>query len=215
MKPYIVLNFASSLDGKISGENGKQFKFSNLEDMERVHRLRSESDIIVVGKNTVNMDDPKLTINPKYFQSENIPDVCILDSHLRVNTNARLFKYKRNVVIFCGSSATLEDFRGTFESNVILKKAPSQVPDARYVADELGSMGYRTVMVEGGMSIITSFIKADVWDEIDIFYSPVLIGNAGVPMLDRVPSPISFENIEVTKLGNGFLVKIKKGLRKH
>ncbi|MGC8644866.1 MAG: RibD family protein [Thermoplasmata archaeon] len=208
----MIINFASSLDGRISAKDGKQFKFSNLEDMSRVHRMRAEADIIVVGRNTVEMDDPKLVVNDKYFHSERIPDVGILDTMLLVNNKAKLFDYRRNVIIFCGSSAPERRFEGEGESKVMVKRSPELRPTARFVTEELGSLGYRRVMVEGGRSVITSFILEDVWDEISIFYSPVLMGDDGVPMLGRIPELIRFEGVEVGGLGNGFLVKIKKRL---
>ncbi|MEM0127589.1 MAG: RibD family protein [Thermoplasmatales archaeon] len=215
MRPYVIINFASSLDGRISAENGKQFKFSNLKDMSRVHKMRAQSDIIIVGRNTVDMDDPKLTINPKYFESDKIPDVGILDSAFRVNALARVFNYRRNVIIFCGSSAPPREFEKKVESKVIVRRSPEKIPTAEFVVKELEDMNYRKVMVEGGMSTITSFILGGVWDEINIFYSPIVIGKEGVPMVGYLQHPISLGEIEVTRLGNGFLVKIKKGLSVH
>nr|HDO81345.1 5-amino-6-(5-phosphoribosylamino)uracil reductase [Candidatus Bathyarchaeota archaeon] len=59
-KPYVILNAAMSLDGKIATVGGDS-EFSDEEDWRRVHRLRAEVDAIMVGVNTVLADDPKLT----------------------------------------------------------------------------------------------------------------------------------------------------------
>lgn len=210
MKPYVIINFACSMDGRIASKGGEAFKFSNLEDLTRVHGMRSGSDIILVGKNTINLDDPKLIVNEKYFKSDHIPDVAILDSNLTVNTSARVFSYPRNVVIFCGNGAKSDVLTGSFKSKVIIKKCRESSPSSNFVVEELGKMGYRRVMIEGGKSVITSFVSEGNWDEISIFYSPLLMGEDGVPMFGQIEQPLRLHPVEVSKLGDGLLIKIKK-----
>jgi len=211
MKPYIKINFACSLDGRISSRDGRQFKFSNLEDLRRVHKMRSESDVIIVGRNTVNMDDPKLVVNSKYYSSSSIPDVAVLDSGLGVNRNARIFSYQRKIIIFCGRDAEVKEFSENLNSEIIIKKSPGPSPSTSFIIKELEEMGYRSIMIEGGRSVLTSFISDGYWDEISIFYSPYMIGEYGVPMVGVISEPLKFNSINAEKLGNGFLVTIKKG----
>ncbi len=210
MKPYVYINFASSLDGKISGFGGMPFKFSNLEDMKRVHKMRAQTDVILVGRNTIDNDDPKLVVNEKYFRSDHIPDVTILDSKLSVNRDARVFGFPRTVVLICGKEAEEDSFKGRFRSKVIIKKDDNELPAPGFVVDTLGEMGYRKVMIEGGRSVITSFLSANLWDEITVFLSPVVIGAKGVPMVGDLALPLQFSFDSITSLGNGFLVRIKK-----
>lgn len=212
MKPYVRINFACSIDGRIASREGKAFKFSNLEDLTRVHRMRSESDIILVGRNTINLDDPKLVVNEKYHRSDHIPDAAILDSDLTVNYEARVFSYPRKVVIFCGSQANEEKVPESLRSKIVLRKSEKSRPDSGYIVRELGKMGYYRIMIEGGKSVITSFISEGNWDEISIFYSPVMMGDDAIPMFGTSEHTIELGTPEVSKLGNGFLVKIKKRL---
>lgn len=210
MKPYIRINFASSLDGRISSLEGKSFKFSNLEDMERVHRLRAISDIILVGKNTVNGDDPKLVVNSKYYESSHIPDVAILDSHIEVNKSARVFSYPRKVIVICGQGADEKKLSYNFKSEVIIKKCHTKVPTAKCAVNHLEGLGYDSIMVEGGKSVITSFLNEGLWDEISIFFSTYIMGEKGTPMVGTVNRILKLDSPNVTKLGDGFLVDIKK-----
>lgn len=210
MKTHVRLNFASSLDGKISSSGGMPFKFSNFEDMERVHRLRSISDIILVGKNTINRDDPKLVVNSKYYKSSIIPDVAILDSNIEVRGKAKVFSYPRKVIIICGNNAEAKQIQTTGEGKVIVKKCGTPTPTVREALDLLNKLGYENVMVEGGKSTITSFLNEGLWDEISIFFSPYVIGEDGTPMTGKVKEVLKFGFMEVTKLGDGFLVNIKK-----
>ena len=86
MKPYIILNCAASVDGKIALPNRQKLRLSNEEDFSRVHSLRSECDAIIVGIDTIILDDPSLTINQKYSGGKN-PVRIILDTNYRTPEN--------------------------------------------------------------------------------------------------------------------------------
>lgn len=62
MKPYVILNAAMTLDGKIATKTGSS-EISGKEDLERVHEIRKEVDGIMVGIGTVLADDPRLTVH--------------------------------------------------------------------------------------------------------------------------------------------------------
>ncbi len=212
MRPHIKINFACSLDGKIALRGGKAYRFSDFDDLVRVHKMRAESDIIIVGKNTINLDDPKLVVNEKYYQSSKIPDAGILDSNLTVNGGARVFSYRRNVVVFTRSGVGETNFVGNRAARVMIRKSPEPILRSDFVVRELGDMGYRNVMIEGGKSVISSFITEGNWDEISIFYAPILVGEDGIPMFNTIHEPLKMGLSEISKLGSGFLVSIKKGL---
>ena len=75
--PKIILSAAISIDGKIATKTGDS-KLSSKKDLTRLHRLRSQVDAILVGKNTVKQDDPLLTV--RYVKGKN-PIRIVLDSH--------------------------------------------------------------------------------------------------------------------------------------
>ncbi|MDR0913393.1 MAG: dihydrofolate reductase family protein, partial [Methanobrevibacter sp.] len=72
MKPYVILNAAMTLDGKIATKTGSS-EISGPEDLERVHKLRKEVDGIMVGINTVIADDPRLTVHKIASKKEDNP----------------------------------------------------------------------------------------------------------------------------------------------
>ena len=84
-KPKVTLSAAITLDGKI-GQKNKHIVLSSKADKIRVHKLRSKSDAILVGKNTVEQDDPLLTV--RYAKGKN-PIRIILDSHGTIKNNSR------------------------------------------------------------------------------------------------------------------------------
>ncbi len=209
MKPYVLINFACSIDGKIALEGGRPYKFSNLEDLQRVHRLRSEVDAILVGKNTINSDDPKLVVNPKYYSSDKVPDAVVLDSRLQIKESARVFDYNRKVILITGSDINFNNFKNK-KAEVLVKKCDSPRPGVDCIVKILGDLEYKKILVEGGKSVITSFLESQFWDEISIFYSPVFVGDKGVSMLDSISTVKNVTLNTVTGLGNGFLVTIKR-----
>ncbi|HDH81938.1 MAG TPA: 5-amino-6-(5-phosphoribosylamino)uracil reductase, partial [Thermoplasmatales archaeon] len=91
MKPFVIVNCAMSIDGKIAFPDRKQAKISNDEDMARVHKLRDECDAVLVGIGTVLSDNPKLTVKEKYVQNPSNPLRVVLDSNFRTPRDAEVF----------------------------------------------------------------------------------------------------------------------------
>ena len=92
-RPKVILSAAVSLDGKISTRTGDS-KLSSKKDKIRLHKLRSKVDAILVGRNTVQRDDPKLTV--RYVKGKN-PIRIILDSQGSIPSNSKIIKTCKKV----------------------------------------------------------------------------------------------------------------------
>src|SRR5438046_3252778 len=92
-RPYVILNAAMSLDGKIATPTGDS-RMSSAADMRRVHRLRASVDAIVVGLRTLLVDDPKLTVK---FVEGYKPYRIIVDSHARTPLVSYVVRTARDV----------------------------------------------------------------------------------------------------------------------
>ena len=90
-KPKIILSAAISIDGKISTASGDS-KLSSKKDLIRLHKLRSQVDAIIIGKNTVKIDDPLLTV--RYKKGKN-PIRIILDSNGVISKKSRIYRRGR------------------------------------------------------------------------------------------------------------------------
>ena len=90
MKPYVILNAAMTLDGKIATKTGSS-KISGHEDLIRVHELRKEVDAIMVGINTVIVDNPRLTAHKIDADLEDNPVRVIVDSKGRTPLASKVF----------------------------------------------------------------------------------------------------------------------------
>ena len=89
MKPYVILNAAMTLDGKIATETGSS-NISGKEDLIRVHELRKEVDAIMVGINTVIADDPRLTVHKIESKKEDNPIRVVVDGKGRIPIESRI-----------------------------------------------------------------------------------------------------------------------------
>ena len=92
-RPYVILSAAITLDGKIGIKN-KRIKLSSKSDKIRVHKLRSEVDAIIIGKNTVKSDNPLLTVR---HVTGNNPIRIILDSLGTISSNSKIIQTCKQV----------------------------------------------------------------------------------------------------------------------
>src|SRR5690349_24973172 len=92
-RPFVILNAAMSLDGKIATFTGDS-RMSSPADMRRVHRLRASADAIMVGLRTLLVDDPKLTV--KFFKGH-MPYRIIVDSKAQTPLSSCVVRTAKSV----------------------------------------------------------------------------------------------------------------------
>ncbi|MEM4058456.1 MAG: 2,5-diamino-6-(ribosylamino)-4(3H)-pyrimidinone 5'-phosphate reductase [Thermoplasmata archaeon] len=202
MRPYIIINAAMSVDGKLALGTRKQTDLSDNTDFERVHKLRNSVDAILVGINTVLSDDPRLTVKSQYVSNPKNPIRIVLDSSLRIPANAKVLDQSARTIIVTTESAMRENM--SFE---VLRCGIDQI-DLETMLEKLYEMGIRRLMVEGGGTVIYSFLRKKLFDELTLFIAPVIIG-ANAPTLANGPAAMTINEMfhlnlkEVRALGNG------------
>lgn len=173
-RPFITLTYAQSWDGSITTRSGETLCFSGPEATRLTHQLRSLHDGILVGIGTVLSDDPQLTV--REWEGDN-PQPIVLDSQLRTPASAKVCHHPDKrcwILTVNGPSAALSheatvirlDNTGSEDAEVPLLRAMSL----------LRERGIRSLMVEGGAAVITSFLKAGLVDALVLTLSPKLIG---------------------------------------
>ena len=206
VRPHVIINAAMSVDAKIALSDGKAVRLSNEEDMRRVHRLRAEADAILVGVGTVLMDDPKLTVKTEYAKGRN-PLRVVLDSKGKTPENAHVLDGTAPTLI-----VTSEDSNRTFPRAEVLRCGKDEV-DLVLLLDHLSSRGIRMALVEGGSTVIWSFLQGRLADELRVFVSsrvlggqsaPTVAGGLGVSFVED-SIPLRFERSE--RLGDGILLE--------
>ena len=206
VRPRVIINAAMSVDGKIALSDGKAVRLSNEEDLGRVHRLRAEADAILVGVGTVLMDDPKLTVKAEYAKGRN-PLRVVLDSDGKTPESAHVLDGTAPTII-----VTSEKLTRSFPRAEVLRCGKDEV-DLALLLDRLNSRGIKTVLVEGGSTVIWSFLRHRLADELKVFVSSRVLGGHSAPTLAGGLGATSLEDsiglrLERTeRIGDGILLE--------
>ncbi|MEM2726835.1 MAG: 2,5-diamino-6-(ribosylamino)-4(3H)-pyrimidinone 5'-phosphate reductase [Archaeoglobaceae archaeon] len=216
MKPHVLVNVASSLDGKISDETRKQLRISCKEDLQRVDELRAEADAIMVGIGTILADNPKLNVKSKELRDKRLlegktenPIKVVVDSKCRIPEDAEVFN--GNVIVAVSKLADLSRVEKISKKAEVVVFGEEKV-DLKALLEDLYNKGVRKLMVEGGGTLISSLLKEGFVDEIFIYYAPIIIGGAKSPTIcdgSSFSAPLKVEIVSVERLGEGLLLHLR------
>ena len=209
--PYVILKIAATLDGRIADAHGRSQWITGAGARCYAHRLRNEVDAILVGVNTVTKDNPKLTVRLPGVEKN--PLRIILDSHLNIPLSSHVLNdewVSKTLII------TLDE--DVQKREAVLKKGAKIVTgvceDGRIsllpLMENLAQEGIVSVLIEGGASTNTSFLKQGLVDQLDYFFAPKILGSdglnsiakLGIENLDKV---LEFKDYSFEKVGNDLL----------
>lgn len=194
MRPRVVVNVAMSVDGKLSTRERRQVRISGPSDLVRVDRLKASSDAVMVGIGTVLADNPSLTVKSKDLIAARIdqgksphPVRIIIDSRARTPPDADiLFKGEGKRLIAVGKDADEGRIRALSPLAGIFRSETRDV-DLTALMSYLYDLGVRSVMVEGGGTLIASLFSCDLVDEVRICIGSIVIGGRDAPTLADGP----------------------------
>ncbi len=207
-RPYVILNMASTMDGRIGLRGKRPLKLSSEEDFARVHRLRSECDAVLVGVETVLADDPKLTVKERFIPGGRNPLRIVLDSKGRLPEGSAVLDGRSSTLV-----VTSEDCQKEFPPAEVLRVGSGRV-DLRQLLATLAERGFERVLVEGGGTVAWSFLKEDLVDLVHIYFAPLFMGDTEAPSLFAGGAATHSENLkslklrDVTILEGGLLVTL-------
>ena len=217
MKPYVILNAAMTLDGKIvTAKNSSNI--SGEEDLKRVHELRKNVDAIMVGIGTVLADDPRLTVHKVDANPDDNPVRVVVDSKCRTPIDARITNSDAKTIIAC-ANAYKDDFMvsekyETFkERGVKFFWSGDKRVDLTSLMSYLHEEGIEKLMLEGGATLNFSMIKAGLIDEISICVAPMVVGGANAKTFfdgdgfDTMDEAVKLELIESYPLGKDLILR--------
>jgi len=213
-KPYTIINCAMSADGKIALPNRKQMRISSKEDIERMYKLRSECDAILVGIETILSDDPKLTVKERYVKNPKQPLRVVLDSKGRTPKNALVVDNSANTLIFT-TKGNEKQYYGNHIEVVGCKADNEGHIDIVEALNLLYEKGIKKLLIEGGGTVIWSFLKKRLVDDLYVYIGPYVIGGKNTPtMADgegirNIEEVLSLRIVDVTRLSSGILVHYK------
>lgn len=181
-RPFFTMKGAISLDGKIATKTCDSKWISNEESRRFVNKMRCAVDGIMVGINTVILDNPLLI--PKVARPKKYPVRIILDSKLRIPLSCDIVKtaekYKTWVFTADDSRSDKEAKLRSMGLDVVrVPKDESGRVSPRHVCESLFNREIMHVLVEGGGEINSGLLKEGLLDKIILFYAPILIGGKG------------------------------------
>ncbi|MDR2174989.1 MAG: bifunctional diaminohydroxyphosphoribosylaminopyrimidine deaminase/5-amino-6-(5-phosphoribosylamino)uracil reductase RibD [Synergistaceae bacterium] len=218
-RPWVTLKAASSLDGKMALANGESKWITGDAARDWAHLMRAEHDGVLVGAGTVRADDPELTVRRSCGKS---PLRIILDTNLSISPDCRAVTggaegAGRCLVMACGGGA---------EKRRALERAGAEVcfvPEVCFVSEKEGRVGVeavlrelharkvRSVLVEGGPRVLSSFIGAGLCDSLALFAAGSIMGEGhglgdGLSF-ERMDGVRRLRDIRVRRAGSDILVE--------
>ena len=192
-RPHVILKLAVSADDKIGAAGRQPIAISGEAAKTRVHLLRAQCDAILVGIGTVLADDPLLTCRLPGMEARS-PVRVVLDRALRISGTSRLVHSARATPLWVMTSNLSEapaamklGAAGAQVIRVPTTSAPPPGLDLAGVLHALAQKGITRLLVEGGARVASSFVAADLVDEVWLLRGPDAVGADGVAALDALP----------------------------
>lgn len=170
LRPFIILKWAQTNNGKIATGNHERLLISNEYSNRLVHKWRSEEAAILVGTNTAKLDNPELTTR---LWPGNSPVRLVIDMGLQLPSSLKLFDNKTQTIIF-------NTIKHEEEGNLLYYQV---IPDenlVRQVINALYSLKIQSVIIEGGARLLQSFIDEGIWDEVRVIKNEQLMVSSGL-----------------------------------
>jgi diaminohydroxyphosphoribosylaminopyrimidine deaminase/5-amino-6-(5-phosphoribosylamino)uracil reductase len=178
--PLVTLKVATTADGKVAARGGASRWITGEEARKAAHRLRRECDAVMVGRGTVAEDDPELTVRMVPFRGARAPLRVIVDSKLSINLNSKLAAGGEPGVIVATTADhdadKAEVLRGRGVEVLVFNERGGRV-DLDELLRRLGRMGIAHLLVEGGPTLIASFLEQGLADNLALFIAPKVFGD--------------------------------------
>ncbi|WP_267127746.1 bifunctional diaminohydroxyphosphoribosylaminopyrimidine deaminase/5-amino-6-(5-phosphoribosylamino)uracil reductase RibD [Demequina rhizosphaerae] len=148
-RPWVIAKWAQTLDGRTAAADGTSFWVTGEEARAHTHGVRAEVDAILVGTGTVRADDPALSARPPHIAEPHQPLRAVMG--LSDTFGAKVWRDENAVAI--------------------------RTHDPHEALAALESREVRTVVVEGGGTITTAFLRAGLVDEVHAYIAPAILGS--------------------------------------
>jgi 3,4-dihydroxy 2-butanone 4-phosphate synthase/GTP cyclohydrolase II len=208
-RPSVVLKFAQTLDGRIAAHGGDSRWISGTDERRLTHALRSACDAVLVGVGTVVQDDPQLTVRMVPGAS---PARLVLDPALRTPVSARLFDDDVPVIVLGGVTAREERRSALVAAGARVIQVPVREgrADIEAALRVLHDLGIRSILVEGGARVITSFLASGLVDRVIVSVAPIVLGR-GIDAVEdlgsaRIADALRLEDRVVRQVGEDIVI---------
>ncbi len=183
-RPYTLLSCSMSIDGYLDSAAVKRLPLSNDADFDRVDAVRATCDAIMVGAATVRNDNPRLLVRAQGRRADRLangqgssPIKVTVTGQGRLDACANFFAMgESEKVVYCASPA-VEGLRDRLGEVATVVDGGEPVAMDR-ISEDLYARGVRRLMVEGGGTVHTQFLTADLVDELHLVVAPFFVGDS-------------------------------------
>lgn len=218
-RPFVILKYAMTMDGKIAAYTGESRWITGEEARRKVQRDRGNLSAIMVGVGTVLADDPQLTCR---IPGGKNPIRVICDSHLRTPLTAQVVATADAVsTILATCESDPERLRPYLEAGCQILTVPETDghADLRDLMRQLGGMQIDSVLLEGGSTLAWAALSAGIVRKVQAYIAPKIFGGAGAktPVGGLgVPLPADAFGLQVTGITRyGEDILIESEVRSH
>lgn len=169
-KPFIAIKTASTLDGKIATKTGSSKWITNSKSREIVQKLRNKYDAILTGSGTVIADNPSMLCN---IEDGKNPIKIVLDTNAKIPADAKIFEEGKIILATAKETSKYPD---NVEILLCQKNDDGQI-DLGFLINELYQKGIKSILIEAGAKINSSFIKTRLADKLYHFIAPKILGD--------------------------------------
>ena len=166
-KKLVIAQIGQSIDGRIALNNGNSHYINNPKSIIYLHCLRSISDAIIVGSNTIKKDDPLLTT--RKIKGTN-PKRIIIDGSLSLNNKYKIFNDGNENIIFTKSNKNIR-----LNNSTIIRLKEKNF--TKNLITKIKKLKYKNILVEGGSKTISELINNKYIDILQFMIAPILIGS--------------------------------------
>lgn len=215
----VLVNVGMSADGKLSTSNRERISISGPHDFERLDEIRASVDGILIGRRTLQADDPRLTVKNENRRCERIerrgspnPAKIVAATRGDIPLDANIFDGSADTIILVSELASTDQLDRIESVGGIPLVAGAGDIDLGRAFEKLEARGIERLLIEGGGTLIFSAFDAGLVDELITYVGPILIGGAEAPTLadgDGFDHPDDFASLrlkEVTPLDDGVLL---------
>ena len=217
-RPYVIVKWAQSLDGKLVTRAGESKWISGEASRREVHKLRARVDAVLVGAGTVLCDDPRLTA--RGVRVRRVATRAVLDGRLRIPGDSHLVRSAKEfpTVVFIASASSKgrkAERLGRAGVEIVSVPAARNGLDLARVLKHLAARGVTNLLVEGGPTVLAAFFEGGWVDEAWVFTAPRFIGGrAASGIFERMSADRLFDarvpfRVTVRRIGEDVLHRMR------
>lgn len=206
-RPYVTLVSEVTVDGKLTVTRGASSKllmqFMSHEAEILLHKIRASSDAIMVGANTIRIDNSFLTV--RYVEGNN-PVRVIPSSQGELPLEANIFSSDAKTIIAVSNKASAETLRELSDKGAIIEVCGEQMVDLTLLMRKLyDKHQVKQLMIEGGSTLNGYMFEQDLIDDLILIHLPFIAGGEDTPSLVTGLNPRNVNDMRKLKLKKHYL----------